>query len=183
MAQLTQFNERDPIDTVTPNTAVAELGEGLTTAKAAKSAVPPVPTEVHIWSCQSESFSSEETIKPDNILDDIAVFFATSPRPPLVCDCTSRSTVSSLDHNQKLLAVANFCPGSYPSLQQNDDKKLFLAVSPRRTNSQITSWKASTISPCQRRSNPRDGKAKSEAKPSRTPSLSSSSQSGKCGGL
>ena len=61
-------------------------------------------------------------------MDDIAVFFATSTLLTLVCDWTSRSTHPSLDHNHGLLAVAKFSPGSYQSLQQNDDTKLDHAV-------------------------------------------------------
>ena len=41
-------------------------------------------------------------------------------------------THHSLDHNQGSLAVAKFATGSYPSLQQNYNKKLDLAVHPTK---------------------------------------------------
>ena len=105
-----------------------------TTAEAAKSAVPPVPPEVFSWSYTSQSFTTEGTTKPDNIMDDIAVFFATSPRPSLVCDGTLRSTHRSLDHNQGSLAVVKFATGSYQSSQKNDDTGLNHTVYPPKDN-------------------------------------------------
>ena len=79
------------IESVPTNTAVAELWEAPTTAEAASSDVPPVPPEVFFGSSPSQSYPMKWTTKADHIMDDIAVFFATTPRPSLVCDETSRS--------------------------------------------------------------------------------------------
>ena len=62
-----------PIESVPPNTAVAELGEAPTTAEAASSAVPPVPPEVFFGSSPSQSYPMEGTTKADHIMDGIAV--------------------------------------------------------------------------------------------------------------
>ena len=115
------------IESVSTNTAVAVLGEAPTTAEFASSTVPVHP-EVISGSSPSQPYPMEGTTKADHIMDDIAVFSATSPRPSLVCDWTLRSTHHSLDHNQGSLAVYKFAPGSYPSLQKSDNKKLNYAM-------------------------------------------------------
>ena len=110
------------VESVPRNTAVAELGEERTIVEPAKSALPPVPSEVFCRSSPSEAFPLEGTTKADHIMDHIAVFLATAPRPSLVCDGTLRPTHPSLDHNHGSLAVANFAPGSYPALKENYNK-------------------------------------------------------------
>ena len=104
-----------PIDSVPPNTAAAELGEKLTTAEAAKSTIPLVPTEVFFGNSTSQSLPSEGTTKPDHIMDDIAVFFATLPLPSLASNGILHPEHSSSDHNQGSLAVANFATWIYQS--------------------------------------------------------------------
>ena len=90
-------------------------------------------------------------------MDDIAVFFATSPPTSLACDGTSSSTPPSIYHNQELVAVATFATGSYPystlPVQQSDDKKLELAVYHTKDEQPDYIVEGVTISLCRRRSN------------------------------
>ena len=52
-------------------------------------------------------------------MDDIAVFFVTTPRPSLVCDGTFRPKHPSLDQHQVTSAVAEFAQESCPPPSNN----------------------------------------------------------------
>ena len=84
----TNLIDINPIDTAPPNLVVAEHGDASTTTKASTSAIPHVHPGVFFVSSKIQSYSLEGTTKADNIIVDIAVFFATSPGPSLVCDGT-----------------------------------------------------------------------------------------------
>ena len=81
-------------------------------------------------SSPSQSYTLEGITKPDLIMEDVAVFFATF-RPPHL----------SADHNQESLAVDKVAPGSYPPSKKTVDTELIHAVyHPEDDQPKIASW-------------------------------------------
>ena len=99
-------------------------------AEAATSVVPTVPPDEFVGSSQIQSYSLEGTKKADRIMVDIALVFAESPGPSLVCDGTFRQTHPSFDKHNGKLDVARFAPGSFPTSKARGGMELNQAVYP-----------------------------------------------------